>query len=77
MIKKQRILDRIQTIKDNVNDIEEIKEQYETPIEVDKKVPRNSQGEDGDRKVVKEGHDNYLYIKVDGRWMKTQLEEAR
>ena len=36
-----------------------------------------SQGEDGDRKVVKEGHDNYLYIKVDGRWMKTQLEEAR
>ena len=42
MIKKQRILDRIQTIKDNVNDIEEIKEQYETPIEVDKQVPRNS-----------------------------------
>lgn len=77
MIQKKRILDRIQTIKDNANDIEEIKEQYETPIEVNRVRPNNSQGENGDRKVVKEGNDNFLYIKVDGRWMKTQLQEVR
>lgn len=77
MIKKKTILDRIQTIKDNANDIEEIKQQYETPIQIDKIIPSNFEGKDGDRKVVKEGHDNYLYIKVDGRWMKTQLEEVR
>jgi len=77
MIQKQRILDRIQTIKNNENDIEEIKEQYETPIVVNKATPVNSEGADGDRKVVQEGNDNYLYIKVDGRWMKTQLQEVR
>lgn len=77
MIQKQRILDRIQTIKDNENDIKEIREQYETPIVVNKAAPTNSEGADGDRKVVKEGNDNYLYIKVDGRWMKTQLQEVR
>jgi len=77
MIAKKRILDRIQTIKDNVKDIEEIKEQYETPIVINREKPTNSEGANGDRKVVKEGNDNYLYIKIDGRWMKTQLQEVR
>lgn len=75
--KIKRILDRIHTIKDNTQDIEETKQQYETPIKVDRNIPTNSEGVDGDRKVVKEGNDNYLYIKVDGRWMKTQLQEVR
>ena len=43
---------------------------------VDRNIPTNSEGVDGDRKVVKEGNDNYLYVKVDGRWMKTQLQEV-
>lgn len=73
----KRILDRVHTIKNNTQDIEETKQQYETPIKVDRNIPKNAQGKDGDRKVVKEGNDNYLYIKVDGRWMKTQLQEVR
>lgn len=75
--KIKRILDRVHTIKNNTQDIEETKQQYETPIKVDRNIPRNAQGKDGDRKVVKEGNDNYLYIKVEGRWMKTQLQEVR
>jgi hypothetical protein len=73
----KRILDRVHTIKNNTQDIEETKQQYETPIKVDRNIPKNAQGKDGDRKVVKEGNDNYLYIKVEGRWMKTQLQEVR
>ncbi len=73
----KRILDRVHTIKNNTRDIEETKQQYETPIKVDRNIPKNAQGKDGDRKVVKEGNDNYLYIKIEGRWMKTQLQEVR
>jgi len=75
MIKKQDILDSIQTLKDVEKDVEEIKQQFITPMTVSKKKPSKTEGENGDRKVIKEGNDNYLYIKVDGRWMKTQLEE--
>lgn len=75
--KIKRILDRVHTIKNNTRDIEETKQQYETPIKVDRNIPKNAQGKDGDRKVVKEGNDNYLYIKIEGRWMKTQLQEVR
>jgi hypothetical protein len=74
---RKRLLDRIHTIKNNTQDIEETKQQYETPIKVDRNIPKNAQGKDGDRKVVKEGNDNYLYIKIEGRWMKTQLQEVR
>lgn len=73
----KRILNRVHTIKNNTQDIEETKQQYETPIKVDRNIPKNAQGKDGDRKVVKEGNDNYLYIKIEGRWMKTQLQEVR
>ena len=76
-IKKRTILDGIHTIKNNTQDIEETKQQYETPIDVNRSIPKNTEGKDGDRKVVQEGNDNYLYIKVDGRWMKTQLQEVR
>lgn len=75
--KIKRILDRVHTIKNNKRDIEETKQQYETPIKIDRNIPKNAQGKDGDRKVVKEGNDNYLYIKIEGRWMKTQLQEVR
>ena len=73
----KRILDREHTIKNNTQDIEETKQQYETPIKINRNIPKNAEGKDGDRKVVKEGNDNYLYIKVEGRWMKTQLQEVR
>jgi len=75
--KIKRILDRVHTIKNNTRDIEETKQQYETPIKINRNIPKNAEGKDGDRKVVKEGNDNYLYIKVEGRWMKTQLQEVR
>jgi hypothetical protein len=75
--KIKRILDRVHTIKNNKRDIEETKQQYETPIKIDRNIPKNAQGKDGDRKVVKEGNDSYLYIKIEGRWMKTQLQEVR
>lgn len=75
--KIKSILDRVHTIKNNTRDIEETKQQYETPIKIDRNIPKNAQGKDGDRKVVKEGNDSYLYIKIEGRWMKTQLQEVR
>tara|TARA_Y100001972_G_C7377110_1_gene197921 strand:- start:164 stop:397 length:234 start_codon:yes stop_codon:yes gene_type:complete len=77
MTEKTRLLDSIQTIKDSVKDVEEIKQQYETPILSDKVRPNNRDGVNGDRKIIKEGNNNFLYVKVEGRWMKTQLEEAR
>tara|TARA_S200002703_G_scaffold84908_1_gene73284 strand:+ start:5571 stop:5792 length:222 start_codon:yes stop_codon:yes gene_type:complete len=56
--------------------IDETKQQYETPIVVSTAKPNNSEGVDGDRRVVKEPTGNFLYIKVGNRWMKTILEEV-
>tara|TARA_R100000353_G_scaffold33511_1_gene26863 strand:+ start:5090 stop:5317 length:228 start_codon:yes stop_codon:yes gene_type:complete len=56
--------------------IDETKQQYETPIVVSTTKPSNSEGVDGDRKVVQEATGNFLYIKVGNRWMKTILEEV-
>ena len=50
--------------------------QYETPIKLEKEKPRNNVGKLGDRKIVKEGTDYYLYIKVQEKWMKVQLEDV-
>jgi len=38
--------------------------------------PRNIDGVTGDKKLVREGDETYLYYKVEGSWFKTQLEKA-
>lgn len=38
--------------------------------------PRNVDGVTGDRKLVREGDETYLYYKIEGEWFKTQLEKA-
>ena len=73
------ILGRIGSIQKNVENtfkkIHEIEQQYETPAKVDPNIPSHSEGTDGDKKLIKEGNDSYLYIKINNRWMKTQLQE--
>ena len=55
---------------------EEAEQQYETPLQPTAVVPRSIEGKDGDMKLITEGVDVYLYVKVDKRWMKTQLQEV-
>jgi hypothetical protein len=50
--------------------------QYATHIVLDNKKPSNTEGKTGDRKVIQEGSNYYLYIKVTDRWMKVQLQEV-
>lgn len=55
---------------------QESQQQYETSMVVEKKKPTNQQGKAGDRKIIQEGNNYYLYVKVTDRWMKIQLEEV-
>jgi len=59
-----------------INKAKIAEQQYETPIKQAITSPSNTQGTDGDRLIVTEKDGNYLYIKVSGRWMKTQLQEV-
>lgn len=59
-----------------INKAKIAEQQYETPIKQKIASPSNTQGTDGDRLIVTEKDGNYLYIKVSGRWMKTQLQEV-
>ena len=38
--------------------------------------PSNTDGENGDKKVIVEGNEEFLYVKVNDRWKKTQLQEV-
>jgi hypothetical protein len=71
MKRKERILNTIASITGR-SKIQEIEQQYETPIKTTIDRPINDEGVDGDRTVVQE----FLYIKVGGRWMKTELQEV-
>jgi len=53
----------------------EIENQMETPINVQSTPPSTRNGEDGDRIVVDNDSGSFLYIKVGGRWLKSQLQE--
>ena len=55
---------------------QESKQQYETSMVIEKKKPTNQEGKAGDRKIIQEGNNYYLYVKVTDRWMKIQLEEV-
>tara|TARA_R110000796_G_scaffold37307_5_gene94245 strand:- start:988 stop:1248 length:261 start_codon:yes stop_codon:yes gene_type:complete len=59
-----------------LNKSQEAEQQYETPLQPTAVVPRSIEGKDGDMKLITEGVDVYLYVKVDKRWMKTQLQEV-
>ena len=52
--RKKSLLGSINTMIDDLKQIEEVKQQYETPIKTSEPVPNNHKGTDGDRKVVKE-----------------------
>ena len=62
-------------LKDLDREVDNVKQQFTTHITSKKTKPKNFQGSDGDRMVVKEQDEHYLYIKVEDRWMKTKLEE--
>jgi hypothetical protein len=55
---------------------QEAEQQYETPLQPTAVIPRSIEGKDGDMKLITEGVDVYLYVKVNKRWMKTQLQEV-
>tara|TARA_R110000803_G_scaffold11628_4_gene34631 strand:+ start:338 stop:592 length:255 start_codon:yes stop_codon:yes gene_type:complete len=55
---------------------EEAEQQYETPLQPTAVIPNPIEGKNGDTKLITEGADVYLYVKVDKRWMKTQLQEV-
>jgi len=74
--RKKSLLGSINSMIDDSKKIEEVKQQYETPIKTSEPIPTNDKGTDGDRKVVKESDGEYLYIKSSGRWMKLQLQEV-
>ena len=76
MKRKMSILNFISNLDSVRNRIEKIDKQFETPIKTTIDRPINDEGVDGDRKVVKEVDKEFLYIKVGGRWKKTELQEV-
>jgi hypothetical protein len=59
-----------------LNKIEETQQQLETPIKIDKRKPVQSEGVEGERKIIKEGIDFYQYRKIENQWYKVKLEKA-
>lgn len=57
------------------NKIKDLDSKANTQTKLENK-PRNIQGVTGDRKLVREGEETYLYYKIEGSWFKTQLEKA-
>lgn len=75
MIKELRDRALTQLLEEQGTKVDEVQQQFETPIKVSTSNPSNDNGFDGDRMVVENGDSSFLAIKVNGRWMKTQLEE--
>lgn len=76
MFGRRKILDSIGMISSPIRDIETIKQQLETPTSQSNVRPNNTDGDDGDKKIVTENNQEFLYVKVDGRWMKSELQEV-
>jgi len=74
-MEKQTLIESLSELKDLDREVDNVKQQFTTHIATKKNKPNNFEGSDGDRMVVKEQDEHYLYIKVEDRWMKTKLEE--
>ena len=59
----------------NLGLIRELQQQVDIITKIENK-PTNSEGNTGDKKIVKEGNDFYLYYKIEKQWYKTELEKA-
>ena len=55
-----------------VKTISNIKSETSIPIKVTKK-PKSFEGVDGDKRLVQEGSNKYLYVKMLGDWLKTKF----
>lgn len=76
MFGRRKILESIGMISSPIRDIETIKQQLEIPTSQSNVRPNNTDGDDGDKKIVTENNQEFLYVKVDGRWMKSELQEV-
>lgn len=74
-MEKPTLVESLSELKDLDREVDNVKQQFTTHITFKKTKPNNFEGSDGDRMVVKEQDEHYLYIKVENRWMKTKLEE--
>mgnify|MGYP003119411615 FL=1 len=66
----------LKSLQDQSSKIEEIDQQMETPLSVRQSVPISDEGFDGDQVLVSDSSGSFVFIKVNGRWMKSQLEEV-
>ena len=66
----------LKSLQDQSSKIEEIDQQMETPLSVRQSIPISDEGFDGDQVIVSDSSGSFIYIKVNGRWMKSQLEEV-
>ena len=66
----------LSSLQDQSSKIEEIDQQMETPLSVRQSAPISEEGFDGDQVVVSDSSGSFVYIKINGRWMKSQLEEV-
>ena len=66
----------LKSLQDQSSKIEEIDQQMETPLSVRQSVPISDEGFDGDQVLVSDSSGSFVFIKVNGRWMKSQLEEG-
>lgn len=68
------------------NAIRQIQEHYDVPLKVQQSLPVNSEGKDGDKKIVTTVGENattgeseqqyYLYYKINNEWFKVKLERG-
>ena len=69
--------DEKSNIREELEDkIQEIQQQMEPAAEVVKVKPRQGEGVQGSRKIVKENGKVYIYHKVDGEWYKSEMEKG-
>ena len=66
----------LKSLQDQSSKIEEIDQQMETPLSVRQSIPISDEGFDGDQVLVSDSSGSFVFIKVNGRWMKSQLEEV-
>ena len=69
-----------------MNKLRQIEEHHDVPLKVQRNVPSNSEGKDGDKKIVTIVGENlttgvsedkyYLYHKINKEWFKVELERA-
>ena len=73
---RKTVLNGIGVVSTPRQDVNEIKQQFATPTNQTNVRPNNTDGDDGDKKIVTENNQEFLYVKVEGRWMKSELQEV-